>query len=386
MTLDSLGKNIPALDGLRAFAVLAVILLHGEVPFCKGGFIGVEVFFVLSGFLITALLLLEAKAHGGIKLSHFYFRRALRLLPALVVMVGVVTPLALYFLPAEWRTGILLDTLAALLYFQNWAWGLDWLPPGIYGHTWSLSIEEQFYIAWPPVVVAMLFFKLRPKGRATLTGVIALTALLWASYNAGKRPWQHSYFLTDLRIGSLLLGCFLATLIHAGAFARVPSKYIRASAALGLGALAFGVWIGDAYHAHYYRYGIPLVGITTSAVLLEILRAPEGSLGQFLGKRALVWIGRRSYGIYLWHFPIIVPLKEWGWGWEAKTITALILTPVVAELSYRFVEMPFLRFKKRFSRKAPESGEPSPAAANASHEDDSASPTAPGEVTPPAEG
>lgn len=361
MTLDHLGKNVPALDGLRGLAVVAVVLYHGGVPFCQGGFIGVEVFFVLSGFLITALLLRERKALGGIKLRHFYMRRVLRLLPALVGLILVVTPLALLLLPPEWRQGVLLDTLAALFYVQNWAWGLEWLPPGIYAHTWSLSIEEQFYILWPLTLAIMFALRLRTKTWLALTALIALSAMLWASYNAGRRPWQHSYLFTDLRVGSLFFGCFVATAVQAGVFKGLNerAKYLPAAAILGLGGLAFGVWIADTYDARYYQFGIPLVGVATSAILLEVFSAPGGPVARGLGRPALVWLGRRSYGIYLWHFPILIPMKEWGWGWAPKTLTTLLLTVVVAALSFRFLELPFLRLKKRFARRA----DPAPAPA-----------------------
>lgn len=347
---------LAGLDGLRAVAVLAVLLYHLKTRLLPGGLLGVGVFFVLSGYLITDLLVSEWDRSGQIRLGRFWARRARRLLPALALLLLAV--LAWFALrgPGSWY-GIPGQVLAAALYISNW-WDIfqhvpyfaRFGPPSPLGHLWSLAVEEQFYLVWPFVLWAGL--RLFPRRRW-----LVLTALSGAALSAFWMGWLYIpggnpdrvYYGTDTRAFALLLGAALAL--------ACPSRRLtawegpRVARWLNLGgwwallALA-GLMAGtNAYQPWLYPYGMLCLSLAT---LLAIVAAahPKTWVSRLLGSRPLRWLGVRSYGIYLWHYPIIVfttpvpPDTSWAW---ARALAQIAATLLVAAASWRYLEDPIRR-------------------------------------------
>ncbi|MGH3086307.1 MAG: acyltransferase family protein [Rubrobacteraceae bacterium] len=358
---------VPALDGLRALAVIAVLLYHADAAWMPGGFLGVEVFFVISGFLISALLLAEYRKNGRIDLKRFWFRRARRLLPAVFLMVAAAITFAVVFLPEE-VAGLRSDALAAFSYVTNWylifvqesyfeAVGR----PSLLQHLWSLAVEEQFYLIWPVILVIGLAFLRRGGMLAiTLAGVVASVALMAFLYDPGADP-SRVYYGADTRASGLLLGAALAFFCVPGKGFRHPNHGGRVSSggklrrklgwarpvvldAAGLFALGALVWfalnLGE-FDPFLYRGGFVLVSFAT-AVLIAAVVHPHTHFG-LLGVGPMRWIGLRSYGVYLWHWPVFMVTRP-GLDVtpEGPTLLALrfVATIALADLSYRYVETP----------------------------------------------
>ena len=370
---------LPGLDGLRALAVIAVLLYHAELPWIPGGFIGVEVFFVISGYLITALLLAEWRQRGRVDLRGFWLRRARRLLPALYLMLLVTLAFAVVFLPGE-VARLRGDAIAAFGYVTNWylVYGHESYfeavgRPSLLKHLWSLAVEEQFYLLWPPVLAAGLSLgALRWRRRRVLLLALAgasSSALLMAIlYQPGLDP-SRIYFGTDTRATGLLLGaalafvwapagtsCSAAKLRHLHRVRRrgrlrrrwgwtVPALLdVAGLAALG-GLVWFCLWLGE-YQPFLYRGGFACVALATAVVIMAVVD-PRTRLGaNLLGWQPLRWIGLRSYGIYLWHWPVfMVTRPQLDLPIDGLPLLALRLaaTIVLAHLSYRYVETPVRR-------------------------------------------
>ena len=342
---------LPGLDGLRALSVLAVVAYHADVTSLPGGFLGVEVFFVLSGYLITSLLLSEHHADGTVDIVTFWRRRARRLLPALAVMLAVVSAGALLF----WRDAVEQlrgDLVAAMLYVSNW-WQIiedqsyfeSTGRPPLLQHLWSLAVEEQFYVLFPLVLV----FALRRARRAVvglaLVGLALASAWWMAHLFEPYTDPSRVYYGTDTRLSGLLLGSALAFVVIPGAGRHVTAAGARVRDAIGWIGLAGLVWAFmriNEFDPFVYRGGFVLVDIATLAVIVAIART-ESRFGRLLGVAPLEWIGRRSYAIYLWHWPIVVVTRP-GLDVAIDGFWLLVLrvglTLVLAELSYRFVEQP----------------------------------------------
>ena len=338
----------PALDGVRAFAVLSVMSWHFVLPGLKGGFLGVDVFFVLSGFLITTLLVEEWEARGAIGLGRFYMRRVLRLFPALLVVLLVTAPLV----PRLW-------TLEALFYVANWGVALGHLGVCAIKHLWSLSIEEQFYLVWP--VTLLILLRMRAP-RAVIYGTVALLALgsTFFKTQAWTSPasWIRLFHGTDSRADQLLIGCGLGLFLR---WSALPERgwfrtAVRVAAMPALAYLAFMFLFARVYWEFlYHQAGFTGVALATAVMLLQMMTGPYRWMTAILEWGPLVAIGRISYGLYLWHQPI-------GWlsdprHYEIVPAIARIplllvrfgLTFAMAGLSYALIERPALRLKHRFS-------------------------------------
>jgi peptidoglycan/LPS O-acetylase OafA/YrhL len=342
----------PALDGLRGLAVAGVLLFHGG--HLTGGFLGVDAFFVLSGFLITSLLLAEARDRGRIALGAFWMRRARRLLPALVVVLAAVAVYARLLAKPDELSTIRGDALATMGYFANWRaiftshdyWSL-FRSPSPLDHTWSLAIEEQFYLVWPLLVVAVVHGcsgRIAAKRLLVVSTALAIASLTWALVIFDPADPSRVYYGTDTRLASILVGAALAAWLAM----RGPVRGPRARVALevvAIGALlllltAWAQWSGSS--DILYRGGLFACAVAVVVVIAAAVHPRRGPVSRLLSFRPLCALGLISYGVYLWHWPIYVVLNEsrahmTGWALLALRIG---VTLAVAVLSYRVVEQP----------------------------------------------
>lgn len=382
-------RYIPALDGLRTLAVVAVVLYHLNLTWAQGGLLGVTIFFVLSGYLITRLLLNEIAKTGRIDLKSFWIRRIRRLFPAVVTVVVVTCALCTVFNHVM-LTKMRPDILPSLLFFNNWWQIMQDVSyfnalgdPSPLTHFWSLAIEEQFYLIWPPLLLAMVSVHMsKPNTRRVVLGLAAVSAVaMMVLYNPATDP-SRVYYGTDTRVFSLLLGAWMAFIPDrdlaparlvrhlgldrlAGADKHDKSKSDTAEAAttkpseparfwsspasidlmgvVGLVGLAAMVALTNGYTAFQYRGGTLLCSILTLMVIAACVQ-PQGMVARALAAEPLVWIGKRSYSIYLWHYPLLLlmnpvaNINDTPW-WHY--ILQVLLVVAVAECSYRFIETPF---------------------------------------------
>lgn len=344
-------RYMPALDGLRAIAVAGVLAFHGG--YLRAGFLGVDLFFVLSGYLITLLLVVEAGARGGIRLGRFWARRARRLLPALLLTLIAVAGYAAWLASPTELARIRADSLATLFYVANWHeviaeqsyWDLFSVPSPL-NHTWSLAIEEQFYLLWP-LAVALLFRLARKPRRTLLYGclVLAVASAGWLALcyvPAGST--SRAYFGTDTRASALLVGAALATWValrgHTESASRRAAIEWGAAAAIVVLAVA---WAGlDGHGAALYWGGLGLCQLAVAAVLASVCHPQPGLIARALSWRPLRFIGKISYGLYLWHWPVFVALSEarLGVGGERLFALRLAVSGALAVASYYAVELP----------------------------------------------
>jgi peptidoglycan/LPS O-acetylase OafA/YrhL len=341
----SLGYR-PALDGLRAVSILAVLAHHSH--WLSGGFLGVDLFFALSGFLITALLTEEFARTGTITLRLFYARRALRLLPALLLLLVVCAGSLLATLPAEYGPAVIHAAAAVLFYVANWAWLFD-VSLGVFGHTWSLGIEEQFYLLWPCALLVMLRVS-SPRRVFAITLALAGAGVAWrhALVLAGA-PFQHLYSGLDAHGDSLLIGCALSLGLTAGL--RLPGRSTLA-ALVGVGGLA-GLLVFATYPDSYVRHHVSsAAALVVSPIIAHVVSAPRSPLTRLLAAAPLVAIGRISYGVYLWHFPVFYLFGLVTVHGTAATTSWLSIAAAwavsfgAAGISYAIVERPALALKR----------------------------------------
>lgn len=346
---------LAGIDGLRAVSVLAVLAYHGNLGWAPGGFLGVEVFFVISGYLITSLLVAEHRRSGTIGLRNFWTRRARRLLPALFTLLGAVSVAALIGAPDALRR-LRIDVPAAIFYVSNWvqilrqdSYFVQAGRPPLLQHLWSLAVEEQFYV-FIPLVALVLLPRLRRGAVAILAlGGAAASAVTMAVLFNPDVDGSHLYLATHTRLSGLLLGVALGLMwspsrLQAAAAQAAPgARWVLDGVALGGAAvIGWAVWRVNEFDPFIYRGGLVVVDVATLA-LLAALAHPISHLGRILGVAPLKWIGQRSYGIYLWHWPIFQltrPGLDHRLGGLATAGVRVGLTVLVAALSYRFIEQP----------------------------------------------
>jgi peptidoglycan/LPS O-acetylase OafA/YrhL len=322
----------PGLDGLRAVAVLLVIGYHADRAL-GNGYLGVDVFFVLSGFLITTLLLREVDGAGRIRIGAFYVRRVLRLYPALVVVCAAVSAAAVVLQDHPAKVGA--GALASLGYVAN-VWEYSGHDTLLLQHTWTLALEEQFYLIWPALLALIVR---RP--RAVWLVVAGWLAVEVADGLAGQPPVLHTY----IRAAGLPLGCGLAfALRHVGVqswLARFGAPALVAIVVLAAVHADLGAWTAG--------WPLSIASVLTVPVIAALVA--DGPMTRLLSRPEFVWIGRRSYGLYLWHFPVLSAVINHAPAripMPARLVAGVAASFVLAAASYRWVEEPFLRRKLRY--------------------------------------
>lgn len=346
-------RHLPALDGLRAVAVVAVIAYHAELSWAPGGFLGVELFFVVSGFLITSLLLAEVENRGQVDIRDFWMRRARRLLPAVFLLLAVVSLAGRFLAPenvGSTRSGL----LSAVTYVTNWHLIFTDVSyfeaigrPPLFQHLWSLAVEEQYYLLWPLAVAGLVALGgRRAVAAACALGVVGSTALMWAIVDPNSP--SRVYYGTDTRAAGILLGALFATTMVAVEKPKPGPRSALALEVAGIAAFVGLVWLmatTSEFDTGIYRGGFLRFAALTTVVIAAT--CVSGSmLAWLLSARWLRWIGLRSYSLYLWHWPVFQltrPVIDVPLTGVELLVLRLAITVVLAEISYRFVEEPIRR-------------------------------------------
>jgi peptidoglycan/LPS O-acetylase OafA/YrhL len=346
--------RLPGLDGLRALAVLAVIAFHEQLTAFPGGFLGVDVFFVLSGYLITDLLVAQWNRLGRLDLRQFWTRRARRLLPALAVLLVVVTAATAIIEPGQ-LAALRQALIAAATYSSNWWQALahhsyfdQFGPPPPLQHLWSLAIEEQFYLVWPLLLIVILTTVQSPRIRAAIAWLCAALSGVGMAliYVPGSDP-SRVYYGTDTHASALFIGCALALSWPLRRLQALPREKTQTVDALGLAGIGLLGWAMGHYAGNdsaLYPAGMLIVALGAGGLVLAA--ASTGVVSWLLSWAPLRWLGVRSYGVYLWHWPVIAltaaalhQQQSGTWLWLAEAALSISL----AAASWRWIEQPFIR-------------------------------------------
>jgi peptidoglycan/LPS O-acetylase OafA/YrhL len=358
VAVDAAGRGrrtlpyLPALDGLRGLAVAAVLLFHGQVGFLRGGHLGVTVFFTLSGFLITSLLLLERTRHGRVDLPRFWVRRARRLVPAMLLCLPLAA-LVVHESPGPVGSGVLGDAVASLGWVANWRFILHhqtyadlFALPSPFQHFWSLGVEEQFYVAFPLLFVLVLKRGVAQRHRgalAALLGVLIVGSTLeLARLNATGGAFSRAYYGTDARIAELLVGALLAVaLVKAEGLRSLNRPVVSGAGLLGLAGLGVAFTVLDTGNPLLYRGGFLAVAVCAALVIAAAVQ-PGSPVARVLAFPPLVQLGVISYGVYLFHWPLFLLLtaETTGLSGPSLLLLRLVLTVGLAVLSYVMIERP----------------------------------------------
>ncbi|HEX4433648.1 MAG TPA: acyltransferase family protein [Acidimicrobiales bacterium] len=358
---------LPALDGMRACAVLAVMMFHGGIPHMDGGFMGVDAFFVLSGFLITSLLIGEWRQALTIKLGAFWARRARRLLPALLLMLLLVAFFASVIVPKGTYGALRLDALATLLYVSNWHFILvnsnyfnETSASSPLLHTWSLAVEEQFYVIWPLVVLAVLHVTRSMRALFALCCAAAIGSAVWMYhvYDGGANT-NRAYLGTDTRSQCLFIGCALAVgLVLMTQRSHEEGRLVKGElwrpqgstgrvlcAVLGVigAAGAIGLWVLTTSTSTFpYSGGFFLIGLSVAAIILAAVAAPRSVVPWLLSLSAIRYVGRISYGLYIYHWPLFIWIDHSRTGLSGYSLFGfrVLVTFAVSVVSFHLVERP----------------------------------------------
>jgi peptidoglycan/LPS O-acetylase OafA/YrhL len=344
---------LPQLDGLRGFAVVLVVLYHcgyltagwGPRPF-PGGFIGVDLFFVLSGFLITAGLVSQLERRGRIDLREFAERRVRRLVPALVfAVIGVIALRSLVGNPFAGEA-TRNTAFGTLLYVSNWQQAAGWPFLSELSHTWSLALEAQFYLVWPLVLIAVSALRI---SRRVFAGILVVTVVAVAVHRS--RMWtDQAHFLplyvrTDTRADVVLLGCLGALAVSWGWLGRAAGRRLRLPSVAALGFIVFVSLESETGDARLYHGWFSILALSCATLVVSAVLDPEWALHRCWRRRGLIMLGQKSYSLYLWHVPIFLLVAQhlghrpvW-----LRLIVGLLPTAAITELSYRLVENRFRR-------------------------------------------
>ena len=342
----------PSLDGVRGIAILAVLAVHTNHLFgwslLKGGSIGVDIFFVLSGFLITSLLIEEWTTTGRINLWNFYARRFLRLVPALVVVVSVLLIVSGALFTAQEAAQTRRAMPIALLYLTDFFASLSPATAlGALRHTWSLAMEEHFYLLWPPALLLLLKTGWSKRVLLAITVSVALAVCFHRGqlFQPGMSP-ARTYYGFDTRADSLLIGCVAAMFACWGFFRGFKSS--KRISGLSIGLILLALITTDFASPVMHEGGFTILAGTTALLLVNLMCSDGGVLRSFLELRPLVWVGKVSYGLYLWHYPVFKWMAHFSLPWPAKLALAVLVTFAVTSISFYALERPVLSLKRRF--------------------------------------
>ena len=345
-------KYIFSFDVLRGFAVFLVLLLHGSYGFFKGGWIGVDLFFALSGYLITSLLMTEYNVSGNINIGQFYFRRAVRLFPALFVCIliaNILWPFSNFFAGANQKQA----TVAAFFYFTNFISGNI---SGNMAHLWSLAVEEHFYLIWP-FILTFIVFRISFRNQIAILIILILLVSIFRVYVYNNELQftkqiitMDSFKFTLCRIDGIFVGALVALLLAHNRFKEIEFKKNTINLLLFVTILFFIVILFtiSEYNIFLRNGGFVFTNLLCAFTLVLALKSDQHKL---FSNKFFRWAGTHSYGIYLYHFPVFFLLENLRqshnlFNFLGVSVLRFVITFLIAELSYRYVEQPFLKFKK----------------------------------------
>ena len=336
-----------SLDGIRGIAIITVVLAHYGIPIIQRGGFGVDIFFTLSGFLITSILLGEHSRTGDINFRHFYIRRLLRLFPALFFLLVVYASLVTLF--GKDLSRHYTDIALVFFYVANWAGAAGLNRPGELGHTWSLSVEEQFYFLWPGVLY-LLLKKWGARGLLAGSALLALLSMSEMFLMARSAPWWRLYYGFDTRAFTLLFGCCFAIAVHFWKERiRLPGWLERVLPLVTSLGIALFMLRTDAFLSDpdFFRDKIFIIPLLTCGLLYQAVMPGFKYSNRILSSKVLVYFGKRSYGLYLWHYWIlnVVASKD-----VKVVFLGAVASLIATEFSYRYIEMPFLSLKDRLAK------------------------------------
>lgn len=337
---------VPAFDGIRAFAVLMVLMFHSGLPWMYSGYLGVDVFFVLSGFIITTLLLEEVRASGRINVVHFYIRRLFRLYPALLLMLVLVLAgfwAVFGILPGELNT-FKRDAVLAALYLTDFSivWGVT-PRTSIVFHTWSLAIEEHYYILWP---LALIFLRKRILGHgiARMIGAAFLAAVVWRFAGGILSPDSLIYCRFDMRVSGLLLGSWLAACRLEGGKIPEPAVLLCTLFPILVVLMPQNLLLSPLT----FNIGVLVTELFTCCLISAIMQGRGERINKVLSSAVPVYLGRISYGIYLYHYPVAAFIKVKHYDWPESLAVTLVLSVAIASLSFFLIERPILARARKY--------------------------------------
>ncbi|MDP4196921.1 MAG: acyltransferase [Bacteroidota bacterium] len=347
---------IPELDGIRALAILLVMIYHTGIPIFKGGFIAVDIFFVLSGFLISSILIKEYDTKDKINLQYFYIKRILRLAPSLLILLTTIFIIS-YFRLFNQTEDNYRSILLTLFYSSNWVRAFNQFYMGILSHTWSLAIEEQFYILWPVVLIPLLKIRSRKKV-VILLCILALSSWLLRIFLIFRgAPVERLYNGLDTRADALLTGCILAVIQSSEILKNSINRGRICVRMIAVGALFcyFAVLFSISWrNLNNYYWLASVIQILTAFLILHSNSSESSPIKKILAFRPIVWIGSISYGLYLWHDPIYEIMRTCKFSQYSIATIGSLITFLIASLSYYLVEKPVLSLKRKLSRNTPD--------------------------------
>ncbi len=354
--------NRPPLTGLRALAVAAVLVYHSNFRSLPGSWAALQVFFVLSGFLITAMLAGEGRRKGRISMKGFYGRRAVRLVPPLLLTIGLLALYAAFVHVADAAQRLWGDSFAAMFYYADYRQAFGHAPFfGYLAQTWSLSVEEQFYVVWSLLMVAAVATHRLRLAYVFAIGGLALSVAdrLWWVYHvhqltpmAFSKVFDRVYYAFDTRADALFLGCLLGLIAADGYLERWPRWARSVLTASALASAAFLAWVllyAQLFTRSLVVWGLPATAVASAVIVAYFVISPKGIGSRLVGIGLLVFIGDISYTVYLVHFPVYLALQpsETGWGFWPTEVVRLAVVFAIAVASWFCLERPLMRWRQR---------------------------------------
>jgi peptidoglycan/LPS O-acetylase OafA/YrhL len=352
--------NRPPLTGFRAFALSTVLVYHSNFKTWPGSWIAIQMFFVLSGFLITAMLAGEGDRNGRVSLKGFYSRRAARLLPPLMLTIAGIIIYASFVHVADASARVYGDSAAAMFYYADYRQAFGHAPFfGYLAQTWSLSVEEQFYVIWSVLMVTAV--SLRKRGLAyvfAIAGLALSTAdRLWQTFSAphfNDAVFTRVYYAFDTRADALFLGCLLGLLANDGyltGWRRWPTRILSLGAVVSVAFMIWILWNAPLFQERMVVWWIPLTTVASAIIIVYFVICPKGIGSRFVGLGLFVFLGDLTYTLYLVHFPVYLALQPGAdgthWSYWPTELVRLAIIFAIAIGSWFFIEKPLLRWRQR---------------------------------------